>query len=89
MTKTDIDTPPAIKQVSILVGCGDQTYGVVSLVEDGTLTINGHTTRITRLLASARRLGPYRAMTNEQFFAALPEALCDGHTWVVPANELV
>jgi hypothetical protein len=28
-------------------------------------------------------------MTNEQFFAVLPEALCEGHTWVMPADEVV
>ncbi len=89
MTQSGVNTPPVIKHVSILIGDGDQTYGLVSLAEDGTLTIAGNATRITRLLAHIRRRSPYRAMTNEQFLAVLPEAVCDGHTWVAPAGGAV
>jgi|SRR5215831_18976421 len=71
----------------ISIGSGDQTYGVVTLTDTGALTIDGDATRITRLLASRRRLSFYRDMTNEQFFASLPEALCHGLNWAEPVEE--
>jgi hypothetical protein len=71
----------------ISIGSGDQTYGVVTLTDTGALTIDGNAARITRLLASRRRLSFYRGMTNEQFFALLPEALWDGLNWAEPVEE--
>ncbi len=76
---------PSRKPISI--GSGDQTYGLVTLTDTGALTIDGDAARITRLLASRRRLSFYRDMTNEQFFASLPEALCDGSNWAEPIEE--
>jgi hypothetical protein len=73
----------------ISVGSRDQTYGVVTLTDTGALTIDGDAARITRLLARRRRLSFYRGMTNEQFFASLPEALCDGSNWAEPIEEWV
>lgn len=74
-------------RMPISIGSGDQTYGVVTLTDTGAFTIDGDATRITRLLASRRRLSFYRGMTNEQFFALLPEALCDGLNWAEPMEE--
>ena len=76
---------PARKPISI--GSGDQTYGVVTLTDTGALTVDGDTARITRLLASRRRSSLYRDMSNEQFFASLPEALCHGSNWAEPLEE--
>jgi hypothetical protein len=73
----------------ISIGSGDHTYGVVTLTDTGALTIDGDATRITRLLARRRRLSLYRDMTNEQFFASLPEALCDGLNWAELLEERV
>jgi hypothetical protein len=81
MTQTGSDTSSSTKRASILIGCGDQTYGLVSLAVDGTLMIDGNSARITRLLANLRRHSTYRTMTNEQFLVALPEAGVDAHMW--------
>ena len=81
------DSHPSHKPISI--GSRDHTYGVVTLTDTGALTIDGDAARITRLLARRRRLNFYRDMTNEQFFASLPEALCDGLNWAEPIEEWV
>src|SRR5215469_17278613 len=71
----------------ISIGSGNHTYGVVTLTDTGALTIDGDAARITRLLARRRRSSFYRDMSNEQFFASLPEALCDGLNWAEPIEE--
>ena len=75
---------PIAKPAPILIGSGDQTYGVVTLSDSGSLEIDGDSGRITRLLARMRRLPDYRHLENPEFFAAIPEALCDGCIWAAP-----
>jgi hypothetical protein len=78
-----------IKLASILIGSGDQTYGVVSLSASSTIEIAGDTWRITRMLARLRRLPAYRGLPTEEFVAALPEAACDGCHWATPLDAEV
>jgi hypothetical protein len=77
-----------IPPMTISIGRGERSFGLVSLVDSGDLQIDGDAARITRLLASMRRMPGYRDLTNEEFFASIPEALCDGSTWAIPVESL-
>ena len=88
MRRTDSDSYICSKCLPISIGSGNQTYGVVSLTDSGDLSVDGDSTRITRLLARRRRLSFYRDMTTEEFFAALPEALSDGSIWATPTEDV-
>ncbi|MGO8947767.1 MAG: hypothetical protein ACLQUY_08910 [Ktedonobacterales bacterium] len=78
----------SIKPMPILIGSGDQTYGVVTLEDSGTLEIAGDAGRITRLLARIRRSPGYRELTIEEFFASIPEALGNGRVWAAPLETV-
>ena len=88
MRRTDSDSYICSTCLPISIGSGNQTYGVVSLTDSRALSIDGDAARITRLLASRRRLSFYRDLTIEEFFAALPEALSDGSIWAMPTEDV-
>jgi hypothetical protein len=75
---------PIVQQMPISIGRGEHTFGVVTLARSGDLEIDGDVARITRLLASIRRMPGYRDLSTEEYFACIPEALCDGSTWAIP-----
>jgi hypothetical protein len=72
----------------ISIGVGERTLGIVTLARSGELEIDGDVVRITRLLAGMRRMPGYRDLSSEEFFASIPEALCDGSTWAIPLEPL-
>ncbi len=84
MKLPESSSQPIVKPAPIVVGSGDHTYGVVTLSDSGSLEIAGDSGRITRLLARMRRQPDYRDLDNPEFFAAIPEALCDGCIWASP-----
>ena len=79
---------PMVQQVPISIGRDEHTFGIVTLAGSGDLQIDGDVTRITRLLATMRRMPGYRDLTTVEFFACIPEALCDGCTWAIPLEPL-
>lgn len=77
-----------IQQMPISIGRGEHAFGIVTLARSGDLEIDGDVARITRLLATIRRMPGYRDLTTEEYFACIPEALCDGTTWAIPLESL-
>jgi hypothetical protein len=88
MKSDSVYRSPTVQPAPISIGRGEHTFGIVTLARSGDLEIDGDVPRITRLLASSRRMPGYRDLSTQEFFASIPEALCDGLTWATPLESL-